>query len=191
MDENIKKVISKIFDTDDDDYDWKRDGSLKSIYNTPIIHPIKFEAGEYIYEYNTPDKARDKIKKMEDFWLPATSLVDFHREKIMTKTNTLKGNTIKEVFGFDDWEITIRMLCINEYGRTAKESRDLLIEWSNLRDSINVFGSVFNRKNIYNIIIEEINIKSIEGHPDVIPIELKCLSDEPNLFIIQEGEHSL
>lgn len=109
----------------------------------------------------------------------------------MTKTNTLKGNTIKEVFGFDDWEITIRMLCINEYGRTAKESRDLLIEWSNLRDSINVFGSVFNRKNIYNIIIEEINIKSIEGHPDVIPIELKCLSDEPNLFIIQEGEHSL
>ncbi len=124
---------------------------------------------------------------MEDFWLPATSLVDFHREKIMIKTNTLKGNTIKEVFGFDDWEITIRMLCINEFGRTAKESRDLLIEWSNLRDSIKVLGSIFNRKNIYNIIIEEINIKSIEGHPDVIPIELKCLSDEPDLFIIQEG----
>ena len=34
MDENIKKIISEIFETDDDDYDWKRDGSLKSIYNT-------------------------------------------------------------------------------------------------------------------------------------------------------------
>ena len=31
MDENIKKIISEIFETDDDDYDWKRDGSLKSI----------------------------------------------------------------------------------------------------------------------------------------------------------------
>ncbi|WP_394800915.1 DUF6046 domain-containing protein [Ornithobacterium rhinotracheale] len=38
---------------------------------------------------------------------------------------------------------------------------------------------MFGKKNIDNIVIESIDITSVEASPNVIPIELNCVSDEP------------
>jgi hypothetical protein len=176
--------------------------ALKSIYDTRIINPIRFDSGFYYYKPNvgkgtinfknqysihkSQQEFRNSIfktglmdkKKMDDFWLPPTAIVQFYRSKELIKTHTLTG-TKKEFYGFNDWEITIQMLCIKERNRTAQQSLDLLIEWANLLDSINVTSDIFNRKGIFSIVIEGIDIKTVKGKPDAIPVELRCVSNQP------------
>jgi len=153
------------------------DQVLKSVYGTPIIFPVQFRGGDYpIYDWY----GKPKMKRYDDLWLPATTMVDFNRAKNVIKTNVLGANgTVKEVFGFDDWNIRIRMLCINDNKYKAREYADMLQDWFEIAGGINVFGSIFSKKEIYNIVIENIDIKSVTGSPDVIPIELSAVSNEP------------
>ena len=68
------------------------------------------------------------------------------------KTNVLGANgTVKEIFGFDDWQIRIRMLCLNDNKYTARQYADILQDWFEIAGSINVRGSIFSKKEIYNI----------------------------------------
>ena len=153
------------------------DQVLKSVYGTPIVFPVQFRGGDYpVYDWY----GKPKMKRYDDLWLPATTMVDFSRAKNVIKTNVLGANgTIKEVFGFDDWNIRIRMLCINDNKYKAREYADMLQDWFEIAGGINVFGSIFSKKEIYNIVIENIDIKSVTGSPDVIPIEMTAVSNEP------------
>ncbi len=153
------------------------DKVLKSVYGTPIIFPVQFRGGDYpIYDWY----GKPKMKRYDDLWLPATTMVDFSRAKNAIKTNVLGANgTVKEIFGFDDWNIRIRMLCLNDNRFKAREYADMLQDWFEIAGGINVFGSIFSKKEIYNIVIENIDIKSVTGSPDVIPIELSAVSNEP------------
>ena len=153
------------------------DQVLKSVYGTPIIFPVQFRGGDYpIYDWY----GKPKMKRYDDLWLPATTMVDFSRAKNVIKTNVLGLNgTVKEVFGFDDWQIRIRMLCINDNKYKAREYADMLQDWFEIAGGINVFGSIFSKKEIYNIVIEEFDIRSVTGSPDVIPIEMSAVSNEP------------
>lgn len=147
----------------------------KSIYGTPIVFPILFKGDEYeVY-----DKKGQIIKrKYEDFWLPAATMVDFNRPKNIIKTNVLGGNgTVKEIYGFDDWVVRLRILCIDG-DLKAREYEDKLIEFSKIIQPIAVQGFLFTKKEINSIVIEEIDIRSVTGSPNVIPIELSCISDE-------------
>lgn len=153
------------------------DQVLKSVYGTPIIFPVQFRGGDYpVYDWY----GKPKMKRYDDLWLPATTMVDFSRAKNAIKTNVLGANgTVKEIFGFDDWNIRIRMLCINDNKYKAREYADMLQDWFEIAGGINVFGSILSKKEIYNIVIENIDIKSVTGSPDVIPIELSAVSNEP------------
>lgn len=153
------------------------DQVLKSVYGTPIIFPVQFRGGDYpVYDWY----GKPKMKRYDDLWLPATTMVDFSRAKNVIKTNVLGANgTVKEIFGFDDWNIRIRMLCLNDNRFKAREYADMLQDWFEIAGGINVFGSIFSKKEIYNIVIESIDIKSVTGSPDVIPIELSAVSNEP------------
>lgn len=153
------------------------DQILKSVYGTPIIYPVQFRGGDYpIYDWY----GKPKMKRYDDLWLPATTMLDFSRPKNIIKTNVLGVNgTVKEVFGFDDWQIRIRMLCLNDNRFKAREYADMIQDWFEIAGGINVFGSIFSKKEIYNIVIENIDIKSVTGSPDVIPIELSAVSNEP------------
>ena len=153
------------------------DQILKSVYGTPIIYPVQFRGGEYpIYDWY----GKPKMKRYDDLWLPATTMLDFSRAKNIIKTNVLGMNgTVKEVFGFDDWQIRIRMLCLNDNKYTAREYADRLQDWFEIAGGINVFGSIFSKKEIYNIVIEDFDVKSVAGSPDVIPIEMSAVSNEP------------
>ena len=129
---------------------------------TPIVFPVKFTAGSYkFYDY----QSKIVEKQLADFWLPPATMVDFSRVKNISRTDVIGGNgTVKEIYGFDDWQI--------EY-----EKR--FIEWSEVIQSISVEGDLFGWKNIHNLVIESIDIRSLEGTPNIIPIELNCISDEP------------
>lgn len=179
---------------------------LKSIYDTEIVNPVKFNAGFY-YAKPHPFKQKEsndffnnqsfqnfhnnlksgfmEKKQMSDFILPATTLLQFYRSKNIVKTNTLFNNsTTKEFFGFDDWQITIEMLCIPEKNRTPQQTRDLVIEWAELMDIINVTAPQFLNKKIFAIAIENIEIITKQGSPNTIPIRLNCISSDPDLLLM-------
>lgn len=147
-----------------------------SRFGTPIIFPIKFKGGSYkVYD----SKGKIQLQQFEDFWFPPATMVDFTRPKNITKTDVLGGNgTVKEIFGFDDWNIRIRTLCIKDEF-TAREYEKKIIDFEKIVQSISIEGDLFGWKDIHNLTIDEIDIKSIDGSPNVIPIELMCSSDEP------------
>lgn len=147
-----------------------------SRFGTPIIFPLKFKGGMY-QNYNAKGILVDR--KMQDFWFPPATMVDFSRGKNITRTDILGGNgTVKEIFGFEDWDIRIRTLCITDE-MPAREYEKRIIEWAQITQSIEVESDLFIWKDIKNLVIENIDVKSIEGSPGIIPIELQCSSDEP------------
>ena len=143
---------------------------------TPIVFPMKFTAGSYkFYDY----QSKIVEKQLSDFWLPPATMVDFSRVKNISRTDVIGGNgTVKEIYGFDDWQIRIRTVCHNDE-LSSREYEKRLIEWSEVIQSISVEGDLFGWKNIHNLVIESIDIRSLEGAPNIIPIELNCISDEP------------
>jgi hypothetical protein len=157
------------------------DAERLSVYGTPIIFPIEFKGGTYKV-YN--DKGQIVEKKFQDLLLPATTMVDFGRPKNIIKTNMLGANgTVKEIYGFDDWQIRIRTLCIKGE-LEAREYVERLNEFNEIVQPIEVHSSIFSKKKIYRICIEDFQEKSLEGRPNVIPIELSCVSDEAIEFEI-------
>lgn len=152
-----------------------------SRFGTPIVFPIKFKGGDHkVYDQN----GKIKIQKYKDFWFPPATMVDFSRSKNITKTDVLGGNgTVKEIFGFDDWSIRIRTLCIVDE-LSARDYEKEILSWEKVIQSIAVEGDLFCWKDIYSITINDIDIKSMEGSPNVIPIEIQCSSDEPIDLII-------
>lgn len=174
-----KEKVNKIegFNTEVTTEIINEDEIIKSVYDLPIIYPVQFRAGDYpIYDwYGKPTK-----RQYDDLWLPATTMLDFNRAKNTIKTNVLGANgTVKEVFGFDDWQIRIRMLCLDDKRYTARQYADMLQDWFEIAGGIKVFGSIFSKKEIYNIVIESFDIKTIAGSPGVIPIEMTAVSNEP------------
>lgn len=148
-----------------------------SIYGTPIVFPMKFLGGDKFLKYD--DKGRLVDFSLSDFWLPDATMADFSRAKNIIKTNTLGANgTIKEIYGFDDWHIRIRTLCIRNKEFSEREQEKKILEWFQVVGSIGIEGYLFTKKNIKSIVLEDIDIKSISGSPNVIPIEITAVSDE-------------
>jgi len=144
---------------------------------TPILFPIRFKEGSYaVYQANGDI---EKIDKQEVF-LPASTIVDFNRYKKITKTQVLGDTgTVKELFSLEDWRIRIRGFCLNEPGHPAYEQIMELLEWEKLADSIAVGGSLFEDKGIYQMVIENMEVRQLDGQPGVIPFTIQALSDKP------------
>lgn len=156
----------------------------KSRMGTPVIFPIKFKGGDYkVYDQN----AKVIHRHYTDFYLPPATLVDFSRAKNITRTEVLGSNgSVKEIFGFEDWSIRIRTLCMLDE-LSAREYEKTILDFEKIAASIEVEGDLFGWKGIHNLVIENVDIKSLPGSPNVIPIELSCSSDEPFELILKNN----
>ncbi|MGB1307533.1 MAG: DUF6046 domain-containing protein [Oceanihabitans sp.] len=144
---------------------------------TPIMFPVKFKGGSYQYYKQTGILAK---KAINDFELPPTTIVDFRRAKNITKTNVLGSNgTVKEIYGFHDWHIRIRGLCLDTPKIKAYEQHQELLKWEAIADSVEVVGDLFKDKSIFRITIEDVDFKQPQGKHNVIPFEITASSDEP------------
>ncbi len=160
--------------------------SKLSYLGTPMIVPIKFKGKGYQI-FN--DFGEVVIDKFEDFSLPASTLVNLRRAKtiVKTKASAAKG-TVKEIFGFDDWQIDIMGFCLADKAhttaKTAREQKIKLNEFDAIVDSIQVVSELFDDFDISHLVINEIQFNQLRGKPGVIPFSLRCSSDEPsNLFL--------
>ncbi|WP_228235937.1 DUF6046 domain-containing protein [Allomuricauda sp. M10] len=162
-----------------------QEASRLSYMGTPIVFPIKFRGGNYNTYKVTGEIERFPI---EDFELPAATLVNFRRAKILSTTNALANSgTVKEMYGFDDWTVDIRGLCLRDPGhptaKTAYEQHEKLLDFEKIADSVVVVGDLFASKNIHHLVIKEIDFKQVQGKPGVIPFYLRCVSDSSTELI--------
>lgn len=152
-----------------------------SSLGTPMIVPIRFKGKGYPI-YNSFGEI--VLEKFEDFDLPAATLVNFRRAKIISKTKvSAERGTAKEIYGWDDWSIDIRGFCLADASHatstTARAQKIRLNEFDAIAGNIQIISELFDDFDIDNIVIEELQFHQLKGKPGVIPFSMKCSSDEP------------
>lgn len=158
-----------------------------SALGTPILFPITLLADTY-RRYD--DFGKIEKVEMEDYQLPISCVVDFRLPKIMNKTNVSGGKgTVKEIFGFDDWQINIKGFFINENNQPQGLTKLLdqekrLVEWSHLTCSVGVLGELFSLRDIKSITLGDLAVNAERGRPGIRQFSLPCLSDDPVEFQI-------
>jgi len=149
---------------------------------TPILFPITFLSGSY--RCFDRDNGQVFQKTMPEFQLPATCVASFRRPKIVTKTKMNGGySTVKEIFGFTDYEITINGFFIPEPGQpqgfvSPKSQEDEMVKWDDLADAVQVSSQIFLSREIHSILIEDFQPVPQRGRPNLVPFTIRAVSDE-------------
>lgn len=175
--DDIQKLFQGIQIIEDDNEAFET-----SSYGTPIVYPITFGQGTY-KKYNESGELVDK--KMDNFRLPIASVISFKRDKLMTETKVNGGlGSVKEIYGFDDWNITINGFLIPDASqpqgfKTVKQQEDQLGKWDNLASSIDVGCELFTAKRIRYITIKGIQFEPMRGKPNMRSYTITALSDNP------------
>lgn len=154
--------------------------SPTSWMGTPILFQATFLRGSYKrYKLN----GEIENVQLDNFALPAATMFSFRRTKNITRTNVLGGNgTVKEIFGFDDWIVDVRGLCLDEPDRSAQEQFAQLLQWENLADNIGVSGSQFAIRGIQRVSMSEWSENIPQGQPGVVAFQFSLISDDPQEF---------
>lgn len=149
---------------------------VMSWMGTPIMFPVTFKGGSYKRYKGNGEIER---KTLSDYLLPAATMFSFRRAKNITRTNLLGSNgTVKEIYGFDDWVIDVRGLCLDEPTRSAHSQLEELLQWEELADAINLSGELFNQRKISRVSMADWGDNLQQGSPGVIPFQFQLYSDE-------------
>lgn len=126
--------------------------------------------------------------QLSEFLMPLASLVDFKREKNIVKTPILGGaGSVKEVFSFNDWDITIKGIIIpddfNRSGqKTVEEQMTMLQKFFEVVGSIPVEGQIFAKRQVDYIVMESLNFSPVQGRPKMMQYTIEATSDEDILL---------
>lgn len=160
--------------------------SRMSWLGTPVMSTIIFQGQEY-QSYNE----QGEIVKISlaPFELPTVTLSTFSRRKNIAETEMTAGyGSVKEMYGFSDWQIDIRGICLLDpvkgKSMTAQEQVKRLQEFESVAGSIPVLSEYYNDKGIDAIVIKELYIDQLEGRPNTIPFVIRAVSDRPAELIL-------
>lgn len=149
---------------------------------TPIMFQAKFKGGSYM-RY----KANGEIEfvNMQDYKLPPATMFSFRRAHNITRTNLLGANgTVKEIYGFDDWVIDVKGLCLDEPSRSAHDQLKELLQWEKIADSIGISGELLEQREISQIAISDWSDNLQQGSSGVIPFSFQMWSDEDIILVL-------
>lgn len=161
-----------------------RESVPTSWMGTPIVFSASFQGGSHNrYRFN----GEIESVSMEELRLPAATMFSFRRAKNIERTNLLGSNgTVKEIYGFDDWIIDVRGICLDEPNQTAAQQYEQLLLWERVISSIGITGYLFNQKEIDAVTISEWNDNVVQGKPGAIPFSFQLYSDEPIELIARQ-----
>lgn len=159
-----------------DDYN---DFDNLSYMGTPILFQTRLMAGNYkVYEKGTL-----AYKSFETVWFPPATMFSFRRAKNIIRTNVLGSDgTVKEIFGFDDWIIDVKGLCLDEPGKSARSQLRELLSFEKIADAVSVEGALFNTYDINRVCISDWSSNVPQGKPGVIAFECQLISDQDMEF---------
>ncbi|SHG33095.1 DUF6046 domain-containing protein [Flavobacterium johnsoniae] len=157
--------------------DWESTNQT-SWMGTPIIFPTTFMNNQKMLKYNS----RGELVRVQlnDIQLPPATMFSFRRAKNIIKTNVLGSNgTVKEIYGFDDWLIDVRGLCLDEPNRSAKSQLDEMIQYYELASGVGVSGALFSACGISAVCMTDFNFEVVQGsNGGVISFTMQLTSDE-------------
>lgn len=149
---------------------------------TPIVFPVTFQGSEY-----NRYKASGELEKVriQDFRLPPATLFSFRRAHNITRTQVLGSNgSVKEIYGFDDWIMDVKGLCLPEPNNSSAAQMSKLLEWEKLADSFGLLGTLFDQLDINAACISNFKRESLQGQPEVIPFSFQLIADEAAELIL-------
>lgn len=154
--------------------------TTQSWMGTPIMFQASLKKGSYKrYKMN----GELERVQLDNFALPPATMFSFRRAKNINRTNVLGSNgTVKEIFGYDDWIIDVKGLCLDEPEQSAQEQFAKLLDWENLADAIGVSGSQFSIRGIQSVCISEWSENIPQGQPGVISFQMTMIGDDPMEF---------
>jgi hypothetical protein len=125
-----------------------------------------------------------------DFLMPLATLVDFNRPKAMTKTPCIgSSGTVKEIFGFEDWAISIKGIILPDKERagstfqTVEGQMEALQKFFEIADGVTVDGKLFANRNINKIVLESLVFNPVQGKPKLMTYAIEATSDEDILLM--------
>ena len=144
---------------------------------TPIFFNATFKGGVY-RQYNRKGELTNV--ELPELILPPATMFQFRRAKNIIRTPVLGSNgTVKELFGFDDWVVDVRGLCLDEPNRSAQNQLEALLKYENLADAIEVRGSQFSSRSIGSVCINDWSDNIPQGTPGVVAFQFQLISDDP------------
>ncbi|MEH6405766.1 MAG: DUF6046 domain-containing protein [Leeuwenhoekiella sp.] len=158
------------------------EASKLSYLGTPVLFPITFVGGNY---KRFASDGRIEDIRMADFQLPVACVVDFRRPKTIITTPVSGGyGTVKEIFAFNDWELTINGFFLPDpnqaQGLVSPYDQEIETNnWNELVSSIAVESQIFLDRKIESITISDFNVNSLRGQPKIRPFTINATSDEP------------
>lgn len=149
---------------------------------TPVLGTFALDGNKKYSTYNS-DGSRGTLN-LVSFPMPFACLVDFSRSMNLSKTKVIGVHgTVKEAYGLDDWKINIRGFCIADKSRngykTVAEQVNALCNFRKVTEAIGVTGSIFNNKEIYSIVMDDLSFNPIQGNSSVVPFAISAMSDNP------------
>jgi hypothetical protein len=153
-----------------------------SVLGTPIFGSFTV-GGEAYKTWNPITGALDNVR-LGEFEFPVATIVEFRRPKNITKTPMIGGvGTVKEIYGLDDWNISIKGICMADASRkgqkTLKEQMYVLDRLNEVAGSIAIQnGAIFSERRISRLVIENLAYSPVQGKPGIMPFEIQAVSDE-------------
>ena len=138
--------------------------------------------GKNLPNYNQYSGKLEK-RNYSRFLMPLATIVEFNRDKEVIKTPTIgSGGTVKEIYGFDDWNITINGIILPDAERkgiekTVEGQKEILQHFFEIAGSLDVDGQLFYNRNITRIVMEKLTFSPIQGKPNMMPFTIQACSD--------------
>jgi len=132
--------------------------------------------------------------KGETFELPNEPLVSLGLAKTIVETATVgryRKGTVKEYIVTEDYQITIKGICINEEDPEEYPTKQiqLLNKVFEINDSLEIVGSLFfELYGIRNIVFKEIAFEEMKGQPGAQIYTLTAVSDQDFYADLNEKE---
>lgn len=166
-----------------DDEQWET-----SHIGTPILLPITLVGGNY-KTYDTRGKVIEA--QLDDLRLPISSVIEMSNTKTITTTQvSASGSSVKEVFGFGEWDIRITGIMFDEQthpqrATTVEAMEHRLRVFDQLADSISVESKMLNRRGVQHLVIKSLNFQQMPGRPRMMGYQMQCESDSPIELLTQ------
>jgi hypothetical protein len=121
--------------------------------------------------------------ELNDLLMPLATLVEFTRQKTVTKTPTSGGiGTVKEIYGMEDWAISISGIILPDNlnpftQQTVAEQMESIQLFHELAGSIEVAGQNFAQRSITRIVTESLKFSPVQGKPNMMQYSIEAVSD--------------
>jgi hypothetical protein len=120
--------------------------------------------------------------------LPNEPTVMLTRRKRIQETSLVgskRRGTVKELISIEDWQITIRGICVNAKSALyyPEDQVKSIIDLDGREEALDIECALMSLAGIYRVVIRESSFPEMIGIQHAQAYELKCVSDED--FILQ------